>query len=166
MSNFPLESVERTVGSKYTAVVVVARRALDAAKRFLTLRASRRNPIAWAMREVVEGRVQVEVPSVEEATAESIRLTPAERLRVGFIHEEDLEMEAERMALHKEFGPEAVEPEAEEEEEEELEAQGLHEEEPEAEAEEEEQEEGLEEAEEEAVEEEAAEEEAQEEPGS
>jgi DNA-directed RNA polymerase subunit K/omega len=123
MSNLPLDQVERAVGSKYTAVVAVAKRALDAARRFLTLRASRRNPIAWAMQEILSGRVQVEVPTVEEATALSMRPSAAERLRVGFIHEEDLELEAERMGLHRELAPEAAEEEeveAEEQLEEEL----------------------------------------------
>ena len=143
MSNFPLEQVERAVGSKYTAVVAVARRALDAARRFLTLRAGRRNPIAWAMKEILEGRVQVEVPSVEEAMAMSARPTPAEQLRVGFIHEEDLELEAERIGLHKVLEGEPTE-EEEIKGEEELEAEAAEEEQAEQEEEElvEEEEEG------------------------
>jgi len=111
MSDLPLEEVERTVGSKYSAVVAVAKRALEASRRFLTLRASRRNPIAWAMNEIIEGRVQVEVPTVEEAAQMAPRPTAAERLRVGFIHEDDLEMEAQ-----EEIGEEELEEEEEEEE--------------------------------------------------
>jgi len=115
----PLEQVEKIAGSKYTAVVAIAKRAMEANRRLLTMHASRRNPVSWAIQEIMEGKVEIVTPAeVPEATAVLTgEAGVAEMLRLGrFVHEEDIEEEAKELGLEKEIAR-AVSPEAEESEE-------------------------------------------------
>jgi DNA-directed RNA polymerase subunit K/omega len=61
MSRFPLEEIENKVGSKYSAVIAIAKRALRTNQRFVDAPPSRRySLIRSAMEDVVSGRVKVE----------------------------------------------------------------------------------------------------------
>lgn len=60
MSRFPLEETERKVGSKYSAVIAIGKRALRANQRFLDAPSSQRsNPLRSAMEDILTGRVRV-----------------------------------------------------------------------------------------------------------
>ena len=100
-----LDQVEKIAGSKYTAVVAIAKRAMEANKRFITMHASRRNPVAWAMQEILEGKLDI-IPGQEvpEGAGGVMGEAAAELLRAGrFIHQEDIALEAEEIGLEREI---------------------------------------------------------------
>lgn len=60
MSRFPIEETEDKVGSKYSAVIAIAKRALRANQRFMDVPlSSPSNPLRSAMEDIVAGRVRV-----------------------------------------------------------------------------------------------------------
>jgi DNA-directed RNA polymerase subunit K/omega len=60
MSRFPLEETEKKVGSKYCAVIAIAKQALRTRQRTIEVPSSRRsNLLRGAMEDILAGRVKV-----------------------------------------------------------------------------------------------------------
>ena len=60
MSRFPLEEIEKKIGSKFAAVVVISELALKRSREFASMPASGRpNALRSAMEDIATGRVRL-----------------------------------------------------------------------------------------------------------
>ena len=60
MGRFPLDEMEEKVGSKFSAVVAIAKRAIRASQSTAGVPSDRRpNPLRAAMEDIISGRIKV-----------------------------------------------------------------------------------------------------------
>ena len=124
MVNLSADGVENKVGSKYSLVIAVAKRAKQIREGApITVDSASTNPIVIAMEEIAAGKVNVIVPSAEQVEAaerERRGLGPIERPKAPAVSEllkiEPEEEEADTAGI-LDLGIEELEEEEEEDEE-------------------------------------------------